>query len=266
MDDTEALNAELQRTRLAYYAALQMSQFKAGFLARTSHELRSPLNSLIGLHQLILADLCESPEEEREFVQQAHQSALKLLHLIDEIVDVAKTDFGSATLELNPLAVSQVFAEVERLTHLQAANRSYWLQLKAPEPELYVLADRYRLVQALVALVDTSIGYMEEGSLQLAAVVDPGGQAVQLQLDLLSPTAIWSEPATLLQQVPEPSPEAARASLGKAPAPSRGLSLLLSQNLLERMGGRLEIVQPTAGAGEPFTRLQCCLPQAESPA
>jgi len=262
MDNLDALKAELQRTQLAYHAALQMSQFKAGFLARTSHELRSPLNSLIGLHQLILADLCENPEEEREFIQQAHQSALKLLHLIDEIVDVAKTDFSFNSLELVPLSVSSLFAEVERLTHLQAANRSYWLQAIAPQPELYVLGDRRYLTQALVALVDTSIAYMEEGGLRLSAAASEAGDAVCIWIDLLSPTAVWSEPATLLQQVPAPSLEAVRASLGTSPAPSRGLSLLLSQHLLERLGGRVEILEADSSAAEPLTRLQCQVPRA----
>ena len=46
---------------LAYYQALELAQFKGGFLARSAHELRSPLSSLMGLHQLILTGLCDSP-------------------------------------------------------------------------------------------------------------------------------------------------------------------------------------------------------------
>ncbi|MEW5858349.1 MAG: sensor histidine kinase, partial [Cyanobacteriota bacterium] len=49
--DVTAILEELKQTQMAYHMATEMSQFKAGFLARTSHELRSPLNSLIGLHQ-----------------------------------------------------------------------------------------------------------------------------------------------------------------------------------------------------------------------
>ncbi|NJO20459.1 MAG: HAMP domain-containing histidine kinase [Spirulinaceae cyanobacterium RM2_2_10] len=241
MDEIETLKAELQRTKLAYQAALQMSQFKAGFLARTSHELRSPLNSLIGLHQLILADLCEDPAEEREFIDQAHQSALKLLQLIDEIIDIAKTDFGTNTVELRPTAMSSVFVEVERLTHLQAANRGHWLEAIAPTPELYVIADFQRLSQALAALIDASIAYMEEGSLRLTAQAVADQPLVQIWLDLCSPTAVWSEPADLLAQVPPPSPELAREQFRTRQAPSRGISLLFSQKLIERLGGNLEI-------------------------
>jgi signal transduction histidine kinase len=90
-DELQPLKEELKQTQLAYEMAKEMSQFKAGFLARTSHELRSPLSSLIGLHQLILQDLCDSPEEERQFVAQANTSALKMVKVLDDLVKVSKS-------------------------------------------------------------------------------------------------------------------------------------------------------------------------------
>ncbi|XHX75955.1 MAG: sensor histidine kinase [Stenomitos frigidus ULC029] len=86
--------SELQALQMAYQFATEMSQFKGGFLARTSHELRSPLNGMIGMHQLILEDLCDSPEEEREFIAQANESALKLIKLLDTVLDVARLEHG----------------------------------------------------------------------------------------------------------------------------------------------------------------------------
>jgi signal transduction histidine kinase len=60
MDDIDALKRELQQTRLAYHMAVAINHLKSSFLARVAHELRSPLSSMISLHQIILADLCES--------------------------------------------------------------------------------------------------------------------------------------------------------------------------------------------------------------
>jgi signal transduction histidine kinase len=54
---------------LDYWRAIELAQFKAGFLARTSHELRSPLNGMISGLQLILSDLCDDAAEEREYVK-----------------------------------------------------------------------------------------------------------------------------------------------------------------------------------------------------
>ena len=65
LEKFDALSEQLKQTQLAYQMASEMSKFKAGFLARTSHELRSPLSTMIGTLQLILSDLCDDPAEER---------------------------------------------------------------------------------------------------------------------------------------------------------------------------------------------------------
>ena len=157
MNEIDELKEELKQAQLAYQMAAQMSQFKAGFLARTSHELRSPLSSMIGLHQLILSDLCESPEEQKEFIAQAYHSALKLMKLIDEIVAVSKTEYGTNSLHLELLSLDSIFAEIDRLTHLQAANRNLKLRIEQPDPQLCVFADRNRLIQLIFNLIDSGI-------------------------------------------------------------------------------------------------------------
>ena len=65
MSEIDQLKNELRQIQLAYALQRQISHFKGGFLARISHELRSPLSQLTSLHQLILNDLCEDPQEER---------------------------------------------------------------------------------------------------------------------------------------------------------------------------------------------------------
>ncbi|MEC4984737.1 MAG: HAMP domain-containing sensor histidine kinase [Oscillatoria sp. PMC 1068.18] len=267
MNDLEALKEELKQTQLAYYLAAQISEFKAGFLARTSHELRSPLNSLIGLHQLILSDLCDSPEEEREFVAQAHQSALKLLKLLDEIVNVSKIEYGSNPTEVKPVQLLQVFNEVETLMLLPAANRSLRLKITPPTEKLYVLADFRRLQQSLTMLVDTAIAKMDEGSIAISVAPNPTTKTAQIYLDIESPTTIWSEDTNLLQQPVTPvTPELAKNPQEKS-LPSPGMKLWLAQSLVELMGGKLEVVPVSPEENsEGFTRLLCSLPVADAAA
>ena len=142
--EIENLKEELKQTKLAYEMAKEMSQFKAGFLARTSHELRSPLSSLMGMHQLILSDLCDSPEEEREFITQANISAQKMVKLLDEVIAIAKTEQGTSRLEIRPISLTQIFEEIEVLTHMQAANRNLQLKVISPAQDIQVLADARR--------------------------------------------------------------------------------------------------------------------------
>ena len=266
MDEIEALKEELKQTQLAYQMAVQMSQFKAGFLARTAHELRSPLSSLMGLHQLILSDLCDSHEEEREFLAQAYQSALNLKQIIDEIVDVSKAECGRNQLEIRPLQLTKVLSELYLLTYLQAANQNLQLEISPPDPQIYVLADWRRFLQALVNLVDTAISYMEIGKIQVSAHSPEGSDSVQIVIDLQCPASIWSESADLLEQIPEPRPEAVKSFSQKLEL-SPKMKLLLSQTLLEVMQGRLEMLDVSPeGARESLTRLQCSIPLAPAEA
>lgn len=247
---------QLQQTQIAYQLAQQTSQFKSGFLARTSHELRSPLNSLIGLHQLILSDLCDDPAEEREFVAQANQSALKLVSLMDQILEVSRLEHGNNQLEIQPLQLTTVLSEVYNLTHLLAANRNLRFQLSPPDPETYVLADPHWLRQVLLNLLDICFIQMEEGSIFVSTQSTPAQQSAQIWLDVQMPSHTMSEPVNLNQSEHLP-----KESVLKNIAPSPGMTLLLTQTLLELMHSRLEILPvPTAEATDSFTRIQLTIP------
>ena len=266
--DVTAILEELKQTQMAYHMATEMSQFKAGFLARTSHELRSPLNSLIGLHQLILSDLCDNPEEEREFIAQAHASALKLMQLIDEIIAVAKTQHGTSRIEIQPVELAKVLEEVYNLTHLQAANRSIRLEVSPPDREIYVLADPRRLQQVLLNLVDTAIARMDEGNIRVWVPPSPASGHIHIWIDAECPVSVWSEPVNLLkeQKTQEQVDAHSQGAPRQIPQLSGGMNLLIAQTLIEVMQGRLEVVaaQPTdaanTSAAQNLTRLQFSLP------
>lgn len=243
----------LKQTQIAYELAHEISSFKAGFLARISHELRSPLNSLIGLHQLILSDLCDDPAEEREFVAQANSSALKLMHLIDEILAVARIEHGTNQLEIQPLQLASVLTEVYSLTHLLAADRNIRFQLSPPSSEIYILADPRWLRQVLVSLLDKCFIQMHEGSVFITAQSTPA-EVVQIWLDVQLPTNTWFEPIDLMKSG---SPSEWVSSNVTS---SLGLALLLNQTLLELMHGSLELVWLPTLDESSCTRMQITIP------
>jgi signal transduction histidine kinase len=259
---------------LALPLAIEMAQFKAGFLARTAHELRSPLNSIISVQQLVLADLCESPEEEREFTVQANLAAKRMLNLLDELITVSKAEYGSASSDIQPLCLAEVLEEVHSLTHMQAQNRSLRLTIDLPDPAITVLADRRWLKQVLINLIETPIGLMQEGKIQVTTEMVADGQQVYIQIEDQRPSDSWSEPIDRLHspvQSPVQSPIVAQPSF---PAPTRslrpmGLTLLVCQTLLEQMQGRLELVctpistdasNLTSPTVDDITRIRCVLP------
>lgn len=252
----------LQHMKLAYLMAQQMSQFKGGFLVRTSHELRSPLNSIIGLHQLILSDLCDDPAEERQFVSQAHQSALRLVKLMDEILNVARIENGTNKLEIQPLPLSFVLQEAYNITYMMAANRNYRLQLKAPDPEIYILADPRWFRQVILNLIDAAIAFMEEGSIDISAQSMPETNLVYIWLDVPVAAKTWNEPVDLMQSAPTSTNQKVDLLNEVSAKNSPGLTLLLSQTLLEVMQGSLEILPaPTGDRESSATRIQIAIPQ-----
>ncbi|WP_414567670.1 sensor histidine kinase [Nostoc sp. CCY 9925] len=255
--DMPSISQQIQQTQLAYQMAREMSQFKAGFLARTTHELRSPLNGLIGLHQLILSDLCESPAEEREFIVQAHERTLKLLKLMDEILNVARTEHGTNKLDIQPRPLANILEEVYNLTYMLAANRNFPLQLLPADPEIYILADHLWLRQILISLIDTAITQMEEGSIYISSSTISTSNFVNIWLDVPSHTIPSSELIDSIKSENHPS----KANLENVTL-SPGMRLLINQTLLEVMGGKLEILSSPI-AKEPsqeMSRLQISIP------
>lgn len=232
---------------LAYQMAVEMGAFKGGFLARTSHELRSPLNGIIGVHQLILADLCETPAEERDFIAQANESALKMVQLLDEVIHVAKAQHGTNAIDLQPVQLTMILHEVDSMTHLLAENRNLRLTIALPDPDLYVLADPHWLRQVLVSLIDGAIAQMQDGAIKLS-VASIDSQFVHLLLEDERPAGSWQEAIDLLQSANPPQ------------TLSPGFGLMLTQTLLNAMNGRLELLKVPSAPGETQTHLQCSIP------
>ncbi|NJO77152.1 MAG: sensor histidine kinase [Cyanobacteria bacterium RM1_2_2] len=264
--EIQRLRAELQRTQLAYHMAKEAEQFKAGFLARTSHELRSPLNSVMSLQQLILSDLCEDADEEREFVAQAYAAAQKLLNLLDKLISVSKATYGTEKLHLQPVLLEDVFMEVQSLTMMPAQNRSQRLEIEYPDPDVQVIADPRWLRQVLVSLVDTPIALMQEGTIRVTSQVEPAENMAHIQIEDERPASFWSEPIDLLQSLQtrgQISDAAGKQAAQTLPdlleqSPSPGISLLVNQTLIDLMGGRLEVLQVSTSA-EAKTCIQCSM-------
>jgi hypothetical protein len=230
------------------------------------------------LHQLILSELCDTPAEEREFVAQSYAAAEKMLALLDQLIHVAKAVHGGDRLQLQPVCLQNVLAEVQTLTYLQAQNHGIRLQVDLPAAELQVLTDPRWLTQVVMSLIDTPIALMQGGSVRLKTQVDPIAKQVYLDLEDQRPASFWSEPIDLMQAIktakeeafPFPATTASETNgvdIALPPRPSPGLTLMANQSLLEVMGGRLEILAVPDSSNDDLdrflTRMRCTLPLAD---
>ncbi len=167
--------------KLAYQRLLALERFKSGFLARTSHELRSPINTIVSLHQLILEDLCEGPEEEKAFIEQSKAAALKMLKLFYQIAAVSKLDVGREPPKLDAVDLSFLLPEVEMATTLQAANQNVRYTVDSPADELEIVTDAKWLKTILISLLQDII--FETKMLRLATETSEGSVAIVIECD-----------------------------------------------------------------------------------
>ena len=191
MKSNEQLQAELDSIQLAYEMAKQMSHFHSTFLAKISHELRSPLSGIMGMHQLILGDLCDDPQEEREFIAQAHGAAQKLMKLIDDIVVISKLEADRIQPSLRSVKLSNLLVQLEHCTKRQAANRNNTLVVMPLETEVEIWSDPKLCVQAMVLLLDAVISQVEKTKIDISASIDPATGQVKLLYEFPGNFSLW---------------------------------------------------------------------------
>ena len=256
----DRMRSQVRQAQLAYQAASENALFKSGFLARTSHELRSPLNSVLGLLQLIESDLCDSPEEEREFIGQAHETLLKMVEQLDEVIGVSKLEHGTFPPQIRPVYVASLLDELYHLTHLQAANRGIRLTLEPIDAHLYVQTDARCLQQVLLNLLDIPLTLMNEGYVTLKSTVS--GDWVVFEIEDERPAIALQEPLRLeqLQVSPEGAPWTKL---------SPGMRFLMAQAIASVLGGTLDLLSAPLETDDPKaptkTRTRLTLPMGEPP-
>ena len=253
--------------QLAYQRLLALERFKSGFLARTSHELRSPINTIVSLHQLILEDLCESPEEEKEFIEQSKGAALKMLALFDQIAAVSKLDVGRERPKLETVDLSFLLPEVEMLTTLQAKNQNVRYTVDAPTDELEIYTDAKWLKNILASLIQDAIPHtktlrltVEHSEHSVAVVIecDRPPASLQTELESLSDAADSSSKEnldiTLRQSVENFSVEDIKLS--------SGLILATAYTALPLIKGKFAVVPHPDSAER--SCLRCTFPLSQS--
>lgn len=233
---TIALRHAAQRERLE-----QSSRTKSEVLVTMSHDLRSPLNVLIGYTRMLSEDAfgaC-SPEQ-REALGSVERYALELLSLLSGVLDLARLDAGREP-HREEFALADVFDELKGGSLATRAADGVELAWEI-DPELPALrSDRFRVRQILQNLVDNALRFTEHGSVCVSAARANGG--VQLTVSDTGPGIAASDVPHLFELF---RPGAATRGA------STGCGLYLVKRFSESLGGRVR-VQSTPGEGTRFT-------------
>jgi signal transduction histidine kinase len=238
--------------------AEEASRLKSEFLANTSHELRTPLNGMIGFLKLVLDGMADDPDEQQEFIEEAHKSALHLLNLINDVLDIAKIEAGKMQIDMGPVNLKELLADLENFARPQAEHKSLYFNILIPSTrdEITLNGNYQRLLQVLLNLVGNAIKFTHEGGITISAEVKP--QRAEYQGKTWPGTVRISVADTgigvslekqdrLFQTFSQVDGERTRQYGGT------GLGLAISQKLVEAMGGVVQFISMGEGLGSTVT-------------
>ena len=228
-------NARLYVAQAATVTQLrELDRLKSSFLANMSHELRTPLNSILGFSDVMLEELdgplTETMSNDLKLIQKNGQH---LLALINDVLDMAKIEAGRMNLSPEKFYVHEVMDEVVGLTSTLASSKNLALNIEeASDSDIQIFADRTRIRQVMINLVNNSIKFTEQGSVSIRTSQPDGGKILITVKD--TGIGIPQEHLeTIFQEFAQVDTSTTRKAGGT------GLGLPISRKLVELHGGRL---------------------------
>jgi signal transduction histidine kinase len=212
----------------------ELDKLKSSFLANMSHELRTPLNSILGFADVILEELdgplTENMNNDLRLIQKNGQH---LLHLINDVLDMAKIEAGRMNLSPERFTAFEMLEEVTSITSTLASEKNLSLFIdEGSDQDVQIYADRTRMRQVMINLVNNAIKFTETGKISLKLASLAGARILITVKD----TGIGIPPDKLepiFQEFTQVDASSTRKAGGT------GLGLPISRRLVEMHGGRL---------------------------
>jgi PAS domain S-box-containing protein len=234
-------NVELERAKAA---AEKANLAKSDFLSSMSHELRSPLNAILGFAQLINSDSPPPTPAQTASIDQILHAGWYLLELINEILDLAQIESGKLALSREPTSLAEVMLECQAMIEPQGQRRGIKMTFPQSGGPYYVDADRTRLKQVLINLLSNAIKYNQaNGTVVVDYTASPPGR---LRVSVRDSGAGLSP--DMLTQLFQPFNRLGRETSREE---GTGIGLVMSKRLVELMGGTIGVAS-TVGSGSVF--------------
>jgi signal transduction histidine kinase len=211
----------------------ELDRLKSSFLANMSHELRTPLNSILGFADVMIEELdgplTPNMDNDLRLIQKNGQH---LLHLINDVLDMAKIESGRMNLNPEKFRLQELFEEVTSITAPMASEKNLALFIaENSDQAVAILADRTRLRQVMINLVNNSIKFTEVGKIAICA------EHIQNNVLITVRDTGMGIPPDKLEVVFQEFTQVDISTTRKAGG--TGLGLPISRRLIEMHGGRL---------------------------
>lgn len=257
----ERLNAKLQESGQELKHALAQAESanaaKTTFLNSMSHDIRTPMNAIIGFTELASAQL-EHPEKVRDYLGKIGMSSEHLLSLINDVLDMSRIESGKVTLQEKPLHLPTLMEDLSTMIRpsLEEKRIDFQMELQDVQNE-DVLADQLRLTQILLNLLSNAVKYNRmNGSIRFLLRQEKGGACYHF---IVRDTGIGIS-ENFQQHLFENFSREETATVSGIQG--TGLGLAITKRMVEMMGGTIEL-SSVEGQGSTFDvclSFHCCAP------
>ena len=248
---TNNIDAQMKR-ELEYQqsAAEARTNARNDFLANMSHDIRTPMNAIVG-YTNIAKSRGNEPGVVADALEKIGSSSHYLLSLINDILDISKIENGKMQVSMAPCNLEDIFRRIEDITALQARNKSLNITYSHESIRHFkVRADELRIEQVLVNIVSNAIKYTPEGgSVDLIAAEEPGEGNRNLYRFIIRDTGIGIS-EDYLPHIFESFTREEKTTINRIQG--TGLGLAISARVVELMGGTIS-VRSAVGEGSEFT-------------
>ena len=216
---------------------------KSEFLSSMSHELRTPLNAVLGFAQLMASDTPPPTAAQKLSIDQILQAGWYLLHLINEILDLAMIESGKVTMSKESMALAEVLQDCHAMIEPQAQKRQIQLIFPRLGNSFYVQADRTRVKQVMINLLSNAIKYSRVGGKVTVSCAMSSENRVRV---VVKDTGVGLAPEQVTQLFQLFNRLGQDASIE-----GTGIGLVVTKQLVELMGGQIGVTS-AVGVGSEF--------------
>ena len=255
------MNQHLQE---ALDAAQSANEAKSNFLSNMSHDIRTPMNAIVGFAMLLQRE-ADDPEKVREYTGKITASSHHLLSLINDVLDMSKIESGKTSLNVDRFSLPELLEDLSIILTPQARakHQTFRMHVHGTPPE-QIMGDKLRLNQILINLMSNAVKYTPDGGhidfsvtdlpaapqyvkLRFSVQDDGIGMSEEFQKHVFD--AFSREESDLISQIQ-----------------GTGLGMAITKNLVDLMGGIIK-VESTPGQGSTFTvELSFLLPEQDAAA
>ena len=224
--------------------ALQTAQIanssKTMFLSNMSHDIRTPMNAILGFTTLLTRD-AENPEKVREYTEKIAASGRHLLGLINDVLDVSKIESGKVVLTIGEFALKDLVSSVDSIIRPMAHAKNQHFEVSVTDIEHeYLIGDETRLNQVLINLLSNSVKYTPEKGiiwLRIIRLKQHTSQYEHIRIEVEDNG--YGMTPEYLKTIFDPFTRAENSTTHKVQG--TGLGMAITKNIVELMGGTIRV-------------------------